>query len=1356
MQLEARPAPHGIFMTENRSEADESAPIVAIGASAGGLEQITALLEGIPADTGAAYVVLQHLSSERTSQLPELLARATDLSVVSIEEGMQATENRVHVLPEDAAVTIDGDVFRLHPKDHDPSPTVIDRFMRSLGDAHGPRAVGVILSGSGNDGALGLKAIKLNGGLALVQDPETAEHPSMPRFAIDSASPDYVLETRGLVSRLCNHLKNNVAHRNAPNAQDSPPEHQVDDKMLQRTLELLRSPEHARDFSAYKPNMLKRRIQRRKGLVGAQSNDEYIQLLQDNGKERVNLAQDFLISVTDFFRDAESYAVLRNKAIPQMLADRDPADTLRIWVPGCASGEEAYSIAIALDEAIQKADKGHNFIVFASDIDERALELARIGVYPESIAADLSSSQLRHYFDKTDDHYRVKRSMRERVVFAVQNLIEDPPYSRLDLISCRNLLMYLQPETQKRVIATFHFALKSRGMLFLGSSETLSGQIDLFESLDKSSRLFTRIGSQRPSRVALPFSPQDGARSQNANEHAADHQAHQDEPEQVARDILLREFVPASVLINRKLEILCSYGATRDFLTLPFGTSSLSLIDMVQEEYRSRTRAITHRAFRDEDRAEAVVGMPEDGDHVVRITARPLLHPESARGLVFVTFERMRKASNAGTTTSGSASENERQLADELDATRSELNSTIEALVASNEDLKGSHEEVLSMNEELQSTNEELETSKEELQSVNEELVTVNTELENKVSELQGAHNDLQNLFSGTNVATLFLDKSLCIKRFTPAIKSLLSLIASDIGRPLSDISLKFEDPDLEADADRVMQDLTHIEKEVRAQDQRWYQRRVLPYQTQDNTIDGVVITFADITELKRASLNSLESETRLDLAMGAIGGGMWDMHLTTDKAQARADRVYLSARLKEMLGFENDQFPDSLQAWEERVVEADRPAFRDIKRRQASGSEGLNYRIRHRDGSIRWFASYGTLVKDHDDQLTRWIGIDRDITEHKLTDVHAAQARARLQLLADSVSEMVGYVDVDETIQFVNKAFNDGFGYAPGEVAGRTLSQLFGAAGYAAIESCIDAAKSGRAANCQIEQALADGDTHTLTVNHVPQVVEGKTIGLYLLVANTGMHGRRAGDRIDSQSGLVYLQRMATIGEMTSTLAHDIKQPLSAINNYAGALKRMTHAGRDPADIAQILDKIADQVQHAGDMATLTRDFAKERSNDDSEIDINTLVHRAVSLTEGLARKHGIEIHLDLYTPLPALECMSIQIEQVIINLMVNAIDAMETVDGQDRNLTLRTRPIDDHAVELSVQDSGEGIPGDKLGRIFDSFYTSKLEGTGLGLSLSKSIIEAHGGSIWADSKLDDGATFYLRLPAGMAAGQR
>lgn len=1339
-------------MTEEQNDTNADTPIVAIGASAGGLKQITALLGALPDDTGAAYVVIQHLSSEHTSQLPELLSRATDLDVVAIEDGMPARGNRVHVLPEDAVLGIEGGHFRLSPKTQEPSPTIIDTFMRALARAHGSRVIGIILSGSGHDGALGLKSIKLEGGLTLVQDPETAEHPSMPRSAIDSASPDYVLETGALVEPLCNHLNHNLPREPRRERDLNAAGSDIDDVTLERALDVLRSTEEKRDFSNYKPNMLKRRLNRRMGLSGIDNADSYIRRLQDDAKERLALSQDFLISVTDFFRDAEAYAVLRTRVIPQLLADRDPADTIRVWVPGCASGEEAYSIAILLDEAIQQTGKAYKFIVFASDIDTRALETARIGRYPESIASDLPARHLRLYFDKTDDHYRVSHNLRERVVFARQNVTEDPPYSRLDLVSCRNLLMYLQTETQKRVIATFHFALQPRGFLFLGSSETLNGRIDLFETLDKNAGLFQRIGVQHAARNELPFAaPHSGSR-RHVPASASPTMSHHDDPEKIARDLLLRENVPAAVLINRKLEVLCSYGPTHDFLALPFGASSLSLPDLVRQTYRSHIRALTHRAFRDASPAETTAAPHNNDEHIVRINVRPLHEPESARGLALVTFERVRRA--AATRHADGAGDNEHRLADELEATRSELNTTIQALEASNEDLKGSHEEVLSMNEELQSTNEELETSKEELQSINEELTTVNTELENKVGELETAHNDLQNLFAGTNVATLFLDKGLCIKRFTPAIKDLLSLIASDVGRPLNDISLKFDDPELESDAERAMEDLVQCDKEVRTAE-RWYQRRILPYRTQSNTIDGVVITFADITELKQAALESAASEQRLDLAMGAINGGMWDMHLQTDTDYARPDRVYLSARLKQLLGFANDQFPDSLQAWEERVVESDRAAFSNILERRAAGAAGLHYRIRHRDGSIRWFASYGTLIDDTTQTSSRWIGMDRDITEQKLSDRHIEQTRARLQLLADAVSEMVGYIDTNETFQFVNQAFNSGFGYAAGEVTGRTLTQVFSNAAYAELRPCLDAALAGHSANCHVEQSMAQARNHKLMINHVPQIVDGQTTGVYLLITHYEQRGRRASDHFDKQSSLVYLQRLATIGEMTSTLAHDIKQPLTAINTYAGALKRMVHAGRDPDDIASALDKIADQVQHASDMVSLTRDFVVERNADDNEVDINILVHRAVALTESLARKHHIEIHLDLYTPVPAMQCLTIQIEQVIINLMVNAMDALEAVDRDARSLTLRTRPIDDHAVELSVTDTGEGIPSEKLGRVFEAFYTSKLDGTGLGLALSKTIVESHGGTIWATSKLDEGATFFVRLPAGADAGR-
>ncbi|ERJ17616.1 two-component system chemotaxis family CheB-CheR fusion protein [Salinisphaera shabanensis E1L3A] len=1154
-------------------------------------------------------------------------------------------------------------------------------------------------------------------------------------------------ETKALAEPLCNHLEHNLAtpHPIGEKDQHVEDEDENDNDFLHDVLGILRQYDKKRDFSAYKPNMLKRRIQRRMGLIGTGEPDAYRQLLQQDGAERENLSQDFFDLRDRFFRDSEAYAALYDTALPTLLEKRDTEDSIRVWVPGCATGEEAYSIAMALDEAIHRTGRDYRFIVFASDVDQRALKVARAGFYPESIAADVSPSRLRAYFDKPDDHYRVKRRLR-RVVFAAQNVIEDPPYSRLDLISCRNLLMYLKPEIQKKAIATFHFALNARGLLLLGSSETLSGQIDLFEPINKSHRLFQRIGSERPMHRGLPFAGQAGARDTRDPTTHAHATTTGSDIVQVTRDLLLRDFVPPAVLVNRKFEILCSYGPVHRFLALPMGASSLSLMEMVHATYRSHLRAIIHRALRDSEQ-QAVVTTPHDEDpQRIQLTARPLQFPEAVRGLVFVTFESL---PHVGRTTQPQAStDTERQLADELESTRRELHTTIQALEASNEDFKASNEEILSMNEELQSTNEELETSKEELQSVNEELTTVNTELENKVGELETAHNDLQNLFSGTDIATLFLDRALCIKRFTPAIKELLNLIASDIGRPLSDISLKFDDPDLETDADHTMADLVTREKEIKAGNGRWYLRRTLPYRIQDNAIDGIVMTFADISDLKRASLGSEESEHRLDLAMGAIDGGMWDMQIDPARPDDLPDHVYLSSRLKHLLGFENDQFPNSLRAWEERILDADRDVFRDLGARREAASAGVHYRARHRDGRIRWFASHGQLVEDTETGAARWIGIDRDITEHKLVDRQALQARARLELLADNVCDMVGYLDREGVFEFVNKAFAQRLGVRAEDVRGRPLEQVFGDDSAHQFVACLEAVRRGDSATCHVSFTNGDKAPLALTVSHIPHRMDDHTTGFYIIVGETDRRGRRDDDRIDQRKGLVHLQRLATVGEMTRSLSHDLKQPLSAINTYAGTLKRMIHAGRDAEQTTALTGKIAEQVQHAADMVSATRDFVRERGGEQDDEDLNDLVHRALALVDGLAGDRQVETQLELHSPLPPLYCQGIQIEQVIVNLLINAIHAVQDIQRGQRTVRVQTRPVDNQTVELCVSDSGEGIPGDKLGRIFDAFYTSKLEGTGLGLSLSKTIVESHGGQMWAESALDAGAAFFVRLP--------
>ncbi len=1350
-----------------RNPEHDSIPVVAIGASAGGLEQITLLLREMPLDTGAAFVVIQHLDPNHESQLTDLIGSASQLPVVAIEDRMPLIADRVHVIPPGHSLSIDNGVLRIEPaKAREAAPTLIDRFFRDLASVRGQRAVGIVLSGTGSDGARGLKAIRTAGGLAIAQSPDTAQHDGMPRAAAKNASPDCLLDTADMVTPLCNHLRLNLANatcQTGPDTSGDDDDHGNDDsdgalisdEALKAILKTLREQD-GHDFRNHKPNMLKRRILRRIRLNGTASAQDYLDTLEADGRERERLCGDFLISVTDFFREPKAYRALEHSVIRPLLKNRSVDDPIRVWVPGCATGEEAYSIAMLIAEQIEATDRNCSYLVFATDVDKTALATGRAGLYPDSIEADMSAERLRLFFDKVDDQYQVKRVLRERVVFAPQNVTDDPPYSRLDLVSCRNLLIYLKPDTQKRVITLFHFSLKERGFLFLGSAETVADQVDLFEPVAKEHRLFRRIGSSRQYKVDFPSDPAGQGEPLSEPDAPRRYSRGSRDVEEVARDILLQEHVPASVLVNRKLEILCSYGPTRDYLSLPLGQSSLALMDMVREEFRSHLRAVTHRAFRYEEESDVTTTLQDHNDRALRITARPLHRPEQVRGLVLITFERMPGA-GAAALKGFSDSDLEQQLSEELDATRNELHSTIAALEASNEDLKGSNEEIMSMNEELQSTNEELETSREELQSLNEELSTVNTELEAKIDEVESANDDLGNLFSGTQVATVFLDRGMRIKRFTPAIRDLLNLIASDIGRPLRDMTLKFTDPDLLADADAVPDDLAPREREVQADDGDWYQRRILPYRTRDNVISGIVVTFANITDLKRATMLAQEREQRLNLAMSAIDGGMWDMNVDPRAPDELPDSIYLSGRLKRLLGFEDDQLPNSLHAWLDRILPEDRAAFSDAdRRRQSDTIRPVHYRARHRDGGIRWFASYGKIVRDAHGRSTRWIGIDCDITDYKWAATQARHMQTQLRALADALPEMVAFVDSQRIIRFTNAAYNEWFDIEPGGLDGQMVVQALGEDDSTTLERCIDTALKGKAVSCRLQLDHHNLGQRTVQIKHLPHTVDGEVLGYYMLMTDTTSHKRRTTDQLEQQSSLVYIHRMATVGEMATTLAHDLNQPLSAITTYASGLTRMLHAGKPADETAPILKKIADQVQRASSIVGDVRDFVGRRETGFEEVDINALLHRSVSLMEGRARKMNVDTRLSIHTPLPAVYGDAVQIEQVLINLISNAFDAMEAIDRDERILWLTSETSGREHSQVVVTDSGEGIAAEKITTVFDSFHTTKLEGMGMGLSISRAIVESHGGQLWAESQAGHGATFYLKLPVAETTGKK
>ena len=826
--------------------------IVGIGASAGGLDAFKNFLTAMPADSGLAFVLVQHLDPTHESLMVDLLARHTRMQVLQVEDQMKVQRDHVYMIPPNKSLTVkDGILHLSKPVERRGMRMPIDYFFRSLAEDQQEKAICIIFSGTGTDGTLGLKTVKEYGGMAMVQEPNTAGYDGMPRSAIATDMVDYILPVEQMPEDLIRY----VNHSYLNEAGSKEPEVATEPDQLNRILAVLRTRGNY-DFRAYKKNTLIRRIKRRMGLNNIEDMGDYVKFMRDKPEELKLLAKDMLIAVTCFFRDPEAMQTLKEQVLPALVEriEADSAEPLRIWVPACATGEEAYSIAIMLMETFEERHTVPRIQIFATDVDSDALEYARTGIYPESIAADISPERLSKFFTNDGPAYQVNKFLRESVVFAVQNIITDAPFSKLDLISCRNLLIYIEPSIQKKIIPLFHFALRSSGFLFLGPSETIGREFGMFEPISKSMRIYHRIGANQRMNIDFPLVLSD--EGMRAMATVIRKPGHDTDPGELARQALLEHFAPAAVLINRKYEILYFYGPTSDYLELPTGEPVHDLIMMVRQGLRTKLRGAVHKAIAENN--TIAVRAPRfnrgQGNVSVVITVSPV--QSTTDSLLLVTFrdepERDIKTSDLG---SDEVGENTlvQQLEYELHVTREDLQSTIEEMETSNEELKAANEEVMSMNEELQSTNEELETSKEELQSLNEELNTVNNQLQDKVVELEVTNNDLNNLLTSTDIATVFLDSDLCIKRFTPSSSSLLSLIPTDIGRPLSDIAYKVADEHLIEEASSVLARFVPLEREVADDDGHWYLRRIVPYRTEDNKIEGVVLTFADISRVKKA-----------------------------------------------------------------------------------------------------------------------------------------------------------------------------------------------------------------------------------------------------------------------------------------------------------------------------------------------------------------------------------------------------------------------------------------------------------------------------------------------------------------------
>lgn len=826
--------------------------VVGMGASAGGLEAYSEFFRVMPPKSGMAFILIQHLPPQRESMMVEILSKKTAMLVHQIEDGMQIEPNNVYVIRPGYTLTLkDGRLHLGDPLEKPGHRRPVDDFFRSLAAEQQERAIAVVLSGMGSNGSAGAQAIKAVGGMCIAQDPDSCHYSSMPRNLIDTGLADFVLRPHEIPEVLLRYKD----HPYVSGEQDATRVFEPESQSFHELLAVLRIRTR-HDFSGYKKSTLLRRVQRRMGLTQLTRLADYVRVLRQNAAEVSALADDLMIHVTGFFRDPEAWEALREKVIVPLVAGRESGTAIRCWVAACSSGEEAYTLGMLLLEAAAHADKQFDIKIFATDMAVRSLGLARAGTYPAGIESEIRPDRLETFFERDDSIYRIRKELRELVIFAPQNILQDPPFSRLDICSCRNLLIYLEPEMQRRVIAMLHFGLHEAGTMFLGTAETITGLEDLFEPLNKKWRIFRRSGATR--RSGLEFSHLSRADAPIAIEGAPPRVLSRSSLVNLTQRVLLERFSPASVLIDRHHRVLYFHGNTNAFLNQPAGEPTRDVLDLARDFVRGPVRAALHQCVTQNETAVARSALREDGDQRLRIevTAQPL-EPAEVPTYFLISFREVLE-SPVHPRAAGDALKPEVELQEELQRTREELQSTIEEFQTNHEELKASNEEIISINEELQSTDEELETSKEELQSLNEELTTVNSQLQTKMEEAEGATNDLTSLLSSTDIAVLFLDLQLRIRRYTPAIRDLVDLIPSDVGRPLADLAQKFTDPNLLADVRSVLEHLAPIERELASHSGNWYLRRILPYRTGDNRIDGVVVTFVNVTDRR-----SIESELR-------------------------------------------------------------------------------------------------------------------------------------------------------------------------------------------------------------------------------------------------------------------------------------------------------------------------------------------------------------------------------------------------------------------------------------------------------------------------------------------------------------
>jgi two-component system CheB/CheR fusion protein len=1019
-------------------------PIVGIGASAGGLETLEQFFNKMPENTGMAFVIVQHLDPKHVGMMPELLQRMTKMTVFQVTDCLPVKPNCVYVIPPNKSMSIlHGTLHLFAPVETHGIRLPIDIFLRSLADDQQEKSIAIILSGMGSDGSLGLKAIKEKNGVVLVQDPDTAKFDGMPRSATATVIADIVAPVEELPAKLIDFLKF-VPLSKTDSALDSKNKSNLDKIII-----LLRE-QTGHDFSLYKKSTLFRRIERRKGIHQIEKIENYVRFMQENPKETEILFKELLIGVTNFFRDTAVWDKLKEEVLPEMIEKLPNGTVMRAWVTGCSTGEEAYSLAIIFREVMDKIKKNRNISlqIFATDLDMEAIEKARKGVFRSNIVTDVSPERLARYFINDNDGYRINAAIREMVVFAPQNVIKDPPFTKLDLLTCRNMLIYMQPELQKKIIRLFNYSLNPGGTMVLGTAETLDPDVDGFQTIDPKLKIFKRTAL--PIRTGLLDFPSSFSVTNKVKPENLKIPKSEENLQTLANQILLQRFAPASVMVSDKGDIVYITGRTGKYLEPVAGKANWNIFAMLRDGLRQDLPLGFQKALKNFEPVKLHNIKVENygQDQFVDVTIQQIENPEALHGKIIIVFNDLPESAGVNTANSTTGKQNSnlrnKELESELRQSLEDLQTIREEMQTSQEELKSTNEELQSTNEELQSTNEELTTSKEEMQSLNEELQTVNIELQTKVSDYVQANNDMKNLLNSTDVATLFLDKELNIRRFTDPITTIFKVRNTDIGRPFTDLVTDLQYPEIGSDAKEVIRNLIYIEKSTVTKDGRWFDIKIMPYRTLDDHIDGLVLTFNDVSKFKSMELELKEANEKLQKSKETRYRKLFEtakdgiLILDADTGQITDVNPFLV----ELLGYSREQFIEkaiwNIGLFKDMVANVDK--FKELQQKEFVRYDDLP--METIDGKKINVEFISNVYEVENQKVVQCLV--RDITQRKQAEEKLMLSETRYRSLFESAKDGILVLDAaDGTIVEINPYLTEMLGYSKEDLVQKAVWEV-------------------------------------------------------------------------------------------------------------------------------------------------------------------------------------------------------------------------------------------------------------------------------------------------------------------------